>query len=363
MSSDILFTETNIGKLTLPNRIVMAPMTRNRSPGYTPGEDVAAYYKRRAEGGVGLIITEGTTVNHIAANGYPDVPAFHGQALEGWKHVVDEVHSAGGLIFPQLWHVGSVRKPGIEPHPETPGFSPSGYIKPGKKRCYEMTSKDITDVIEAFAQGAADAQSIGFDGVEFHGAHGYLLDQFFWPGVNHRTDQYGGNVENRTRLVAEIITAARDKVGPDFPLILRFSQWKLQDYDAQLAPTPQELEAFLTPLVDAGIDAFHASQRRYWEPEFEGSSLNLAGWTKKLTGKTAITVGSVSLDSEFTNPKQINANPTGIDNLIQRIEDQEFDLVAVGRALLADPAWAEKIKAEQFDQLIPYTVEAMQSLT
>ena len=363
MSCDLLFSETKIGSLTVPNRIVMAPMTRNRSPGYTPGKDVAAYYKRRAEGGVGLIITEGTTVNHVAANGYPDVPAFHGDALKGWKNVVDEVHAAGGLIFPQLWHVGSVRKPGMEPFPETPGFSPSGYIKPEKKRCYEMNPSDIEDVIEAFAKGALDAKTAGFDGVEFHGAHGYLIDQFFWQGVNHRTDQYGGSMQNRARFAAEIIAAARAKVGPDFPLMLRFSQWKLQDYTAQLASTPQLLEQFLTPLVDAGIDAFHASQRRYWEPEFEDSSLNLAGWAKKLTGKTAVTVGSVSLDSEFTNPNQLNANPTGIDNLIERFENNEFDMVAVGRALLADATWAEKIKAEQFDQLVPYTVEAMQTLT
>lgn len=363
MSSNILFTGTRLGSLKVPNRIVMAPMTRSRSPGYTPGDEVAAYYKRRAAGGVGLIITEGTTINHGAANGYPDVPAFHDEALEGWKNVVNEVHAAGGLIFPQLWHVGSVRKPGTEPNPDLPGHSPSGFIKPGKKRCYEMNISDIDNVIEAFAQGAADAKSIGFDGVEFHGAHGYLIDQFFWEGVNQRTDKYGGSPENRTRFAAEIIAAARDKVGPDFPLMLRFSQWKLQDYDAQLATTPQQLEQFLAPLVEAGIDAFHASQRRYWEPEFEGSALNLAGWTKKLTGKSAITVGSVSLDSEFTNPNQLNANPTGIDNLIERFENNEFDMVAVGRALLADPTWAEKIKAEQYDQLVPYTVEAMQTLT
>ena len=363
MSTEVLFQETQIGTLKIPNKIAMAPMTRNRSPGFIPGDDVAGYYRRRAEGGVGLIITEGTTVNHKASNGYPDVPAFHGAALEGWKKVVKEVHDAGGLIFPQIWHVGSLRKPGMEPHPEIGGYSPSGYVKPEKKRCIEMNSQDIDEVIEAFAQGAVDAQKLGFDGVEFHGAHGYLIDQSFWQALNKRTDQYGGAMENRCRFAADIIAESRRRVGPDFPLMIRFSQWKQQDFNAKLADNPKQLEQFLTPLVDAGIDAFHCSQRRYWEPEFEGSSLNLAGWTKKISNKPTVTVGSVSLDSEFTSRTSLNANPTGIDNLIQRFEDNEFDMVAVGRALLTDPNWAIKIKNEQFNQLQPYTVEALQSLS
>src|SRR5690606_31751349 len=137
-------------------------------------------------------------------------------------------------------------------------------------------------VVAAFAQAAADARALGFDAVEVHGAHGYLIDQFFWEGTNRRDDAYGGSIANRTRFAAEIIAAIRARVGADLPIILRFSQWKLQDYHARLVNSPTELEQFLTPLAEAGVDLFHCSTRRFWEPEFAGSDLTLAGWTRKL---------------------------------------------------------------------------------
>src|SRR5699024_7620968 len=129
--------------LKLRNRVAMAPMTRNFSPGYVPDDNVAGYYRRRAEGEVGLLITEGTTVGHPAANGYPQVPAFHGEAaLKGWRNVVEQVHQAGGSIIPQIWHVGSVRRPG-GPLGEYPAHSPSGLFKPGKQNGHVMTTEDI----------------------------------------------------------------------------------------------------------------------------------------------------------------------------------------------------------------------------
>ncbi|MCW9008580.1 MAG: 12-oxophytodienoate reductase, partial [Marinobacter sp.] len=243
-----LFEPFELHNLKLRNRVAMAPMTRNFSPDGVPGEDVVAYYQRRAEAGVGLIITEGTTVNHPAASGYPNVPAFHGSdALQGWKNVVDAVHEAGGAIFPQLWHVGAVRKEGTPPDPSVPGYSPSGLFGPGKPNGKAMTKEDIEDVVTAFADAAQDAKALGFDGVEIHGAHGYLLDQFLWEGTNQRDDEYGGSMENRLRFVVEIVEAVRHRVGPDFPIMLRFSQWKQQDYEAKLVNSPEELERFLKP--------------------------------------------------------------------------------------------------------------------
>lgn len=156
-------------------------------------------------------------------------------------------------------------------------------------------------LINAFAKAAADAKRLGFDGVELHGAHGYLIDQFFWKETNRRTDEYGGDLTGRTRFASRIIHAVRKAVGSRFPIIFRFSQWKTGHYDAKLAYTPEELEAFLAPLTDAGVDIFDCSTRRFWEPEFEGSRLNLAGWTRKLTGKPTISVGSVGLKGDFTN--------------------------------------------------------------
>lgn len=365
-SSGKLFETVRIGSLSLRNRVVMAPMTRTMSPGNVPGPASVEYYKRRAVGGVGLILTEGTCVGHPAANGYPRVPFFHGdEALAGWKQVCDAVHAAGGRIMPQLWHVGSVRRPGTEPDPDVPGFGPSGMARPGKVTGHSMTESDIADVIAAFAKAAEDAERLGFDGVEVHGAHGYLIDQFFWAGTNQRDDQWGGDLVSRGRFAVEIVRAIRAVVSEDFPVLLRWSQWKQQDYTARLAETPELLEQFLTPLVDAGVDVFHCSQRRFWEAEFEGSQLNLAGWTKKLTGKPTITVGSVGLDGDFIVEGSADfreAAPANIDGLLERLAADEFDLVAVGRAMIANPDWAERVRLGESAALQPYTKDLLRSL-
>ena len=362
-----LFTPFVLKSLTLQNRTVMAPMTRNFSPNYVPTEDVADYYRRRAEGGVGLILTEGTTVPHKASNGYERVPAMHGEAaLAGWQRVVDAVHEAGGKIAPQIWHVGAVRRAGVGPEPEVPGYSPSGLFKPGKPNGHAMDTSDIAETIDAFAQAAANAKRVGFDAVEIHGAHGYLIDQFFWEGTNQRDDEYGGQLAERARFGADIIKAVRSEVGEDFPIILRYSQWKQQNYEARLADTPEQLGSFLQVFADAGVDAFHASTRRFWEPEFEGSALNLAGWSKQLTGKPAITVGRVGLDSAFVGDDNHDmskqAEPAKLDDLISRLEADEFDLVAIGRALLVDPDWVRKIQQGELSALKPFTKDALRSL-
>jgi 2,4-dienoyl-CoA reductase-like NADH-dependent reductase (Old Yellow Enzyme family) len=335
-----------INGLDLRNRVVMAPMTREFSPGGVPGEDVAAYYARRAAGGVGLIVTEGTYVGHESTWASGSVPRFHGEAqLAGWKRVADAVHEAGGRIVPQLWHVGAARDPGTGPVPGAPVLSPSGLGLDGVPKGRAMEQADIDAVVAAFAESAAAAQRLGFDGVELHGAHGYLIDQFLWAGTNGRTDAYGGDLPSRSRFAAEVVAAVRASVSPDFPILFRFSQWKAGAYDARLAQSPTELEQVLAPLADAGVDAFHASTRRYWLPEFDGSDLNLAGWTKKITGRPVVSVGSVGLDKEFTGPQSLSLEhgTTGIDKLLDRMERDEFDLIAVGRSLIADPDWPRKI--------------------
>ncbi|MFF8993297.1 NADH:flavin oxidoreductase [Streptomyces sp. NPDC014983] len=352
--------------LTVPNRIVMAPMTRMFSPGGIPGEDVRSYYARRAAAGVGLIVTEGTYVGHESAGQSDRVPRFHGEEqLAGWAKVAEDVHKAGGTIVPQLWHIGMVRKDGDAPFPDAPAMGPSGLVTAGAEPTGKaMTQKDLDDVIAAFAQAAADAERIGFDGVEIHGAHGYLVDQFLWEGTNRRSDAYGGDPVARARFAAEIVAAVRERVSATFPVLFRYSQWKQQDYTARLAETPQELEAILAPLAAAGVDVFHASTRRYWLPEFEGSDLNLAGWTKKLTGKQTITVGSVGLDGDFTGAFVGEGSPVqGIDNLLDRLEADEFDMVAVGRALLQDPEWAAKVLGGRVDELAPYDAASMKTLS
>ncbi|MFG2634070.1 NADH:flavin oxidoreductase [Streptomyces sp. NPDC048362] len=365
-AAQILSRPIALNGLTVPNRIVMAPMTRMFSPGGIPGEDVRSYYARRAAAGVGLIVTEGTYVGHESAGQSDSVPRFHGEEqLAGWAKVAEDVHAAGGTIVPQLWHIGMVRNQGEPPYADAPAVGPSGLTTAGAEPTGKaMTQADLDAVIAAFAEAAAAAERIGFDGVELHGAHGYLLDQFLWAGTNRRTDAYGGDPVARTRFSAEIVAAVRAAVSPDFPVIFRYSQWKQQDYTARLAETPEELEAILTPLAAAGVDAFHASTRRYWLPEFDGSELNLAGWTKKLTGKPVISVGSVGLDGDFVKAFQGEGSEVkGIDNLLDRLEAEEFDLVAVGRALLQDPEWAAKILSDRLDELKPYDAAALKTLS
>ncbi|QJC50769.1 NADH:flavin oxidoreductase [Paenibacillus albicereus] len=361
-----LFRPFEGGKLKLGNRVVMAPMTRSFSPGGVPGADVAAYYRRRAERGVGLIITEGTIIDHPAAASDRDVPHFYGaEALEGWAQVVREVHEAGGKIIPQIWHVGTVREAAAFPESDAVPAGPSGLSQTGEKVSEPLTVEEIRGLVKGYADAAAAAKRIGFDGVEIHGAHGYLIDQFFWERTNKRDDEYGGDLVGRTRFAVEVIEAVREAVGPDFPIVFRFSQFKYVDYSNKLASTPEELERFLAPLSAAGVDVFHASTRRFWEPEFEGSPLNLAGWTRRITGKPVITVGSVGLDSTFTSAasEDKSGEQPRIEELMKRLEDEEFDLVGVGRALLTDPAWAEKIREGRLSELQSFSREALGSLS
>ena len=364
-----LFRPFALKSLRLQNRLVMAPMTRGRSPEGIPGENVAAYYRRRAEGEVGLILSEGTVVDRPASRNEPGIPLFHGEAaLAGWRRVVDEVHAAGGKIGPQLWHVGAVPSAMSPWVPDAPVESPSGLVAPGQPLGVAMSEEDIAATIDAFARAAADTKRLGFDVVEIHGAHGYLIDEFFWAGTNQRTDAFGGaTLPERARFAAEVVKSVRRAVGPDFPVILRVSQWKQQDYTVRLADTPDALSAWLVPLVEAGADLLHCSQRCFWEPEFpevDGKDgLNFAGWAKKLTGAPTISVGSVGLSGDAIAAFQgESSQPTSLDKLVHRMERDEFDLIAVGRPLLADPQWVSKVRCGDLNSRLPYTPAALREL-
>jgi 2,4-dienoyl-CoA reductase-like NADH-dependent reductase (Old Yellow Enzyme family) len=365
MSNNSLFQPFSFKSLRLPNRIVMAPMTRGFSPGGVPTGDVAGYYARRAAGEVGLILSEGTGVERPGSlNGF-NYPHFYGEkALAGWKNVIDAVHAAGGLMAPQIWHVGGVPAQGDGP-PAEAFESPSGLNAPDKPFGKIMTIQDIADTIAAFAAAASEAKRLGFDAVEIHGAHGYLIDQFFWEGTNKRQDEYGGaTITARNRFAVDVIRSIRAAVGPDFPVILRVSQWKSQDFTARIAKTPKEMEEWLQPLVDAGVDILHCSQRRFWETEFAGSDLNFAGWAKKITGVPTITVGSVGLSGDFIAAfGGESSQPASLEELHRRLERGDFDLVAVGRAILQDPQWAVKVHEGRTSELMNYEASALASLS
>ncbi|MEU4420133.1 12-oxophytodienoate reductase [Actinoplanes sp. NPDC024001] len=328
-----LTSPVTLAGLDLPNRFVMAPMTRFRSPGGVPTAEVAGYYRRRAENGIGLIVTEGVLVDHPSAGHETTVPRMTaGPAEEGWRRVTSEVHAAGSRIAAQLWHMGSER----EPVDGYPSWTPS-----------TMSVADIGTLVAAYAEAARVAVRAGFDAVEIHAAHGYLLDEFLWPHTNRRTDRYGGGPAGRAAFPAEVISAVRAELPATTPLIVRFSQFKERDYTARIAESPDELAALLSPLVSAGADVLHASQRRFWEPAFDGSPLNLAGWAKRITGLPTITVGSIGLTREFP----VSA---GMDELVSRL-GSEYDLVALGRILLGNPAWARLAGAGRLDEIRDYT--------
>lgn len=361
-----LFQPLQVRGLALANRVVMAPMTREFSPGGVPGDDVVAYYRRRAEAETGLIITEGVGIDHPAALGEAglgeaDIPHLYGdEALAGWGRVVDAVHAAGGKIIPQLWHQGVMREQGTGPHPEAPSVRPSGLWGPvGRQSSIQpeyvariaaptqpMTEQEIADVIAAYARSARRAMDAGFDGIAIHGAHGYLIDTFFWAETNRRADRWGGGIRERARFGAEVVRAIRAEIGPDRPIFFRFSQWKQQDFRARLATNPQELEELLTPLAEAGVDVFDGSIRYFQRPEFEGSPLNLSGWAKKVTGKLAMAVGGIGLDRGMydSNRDGKAAASNNIELLMERYNRGEFDLIAVGRSLLNDPEWTRKLR-------------------
>ncbi|MBS0031849.1 NADH:flavin oxidoreductase [Chitinophaga sp. 22321] len=360
MHTTSLFKPFSLKSLNTRNRFVMSAMTRSFSPGGIPGDNVAAYYRRRAEGEVGLIISEGAAIDRPSAAGNRDVPSFYGEAsLAGWQNVLGSVLLAGGQMAPQLWHAGiqENRDPGWAPPAAFEG--PSGI---GNGRA--MTDADIADTIAAFGRAAANAKAMGFNSIEIQGAHGYLLDQFFWPDTNQRTDFFGGKtLAERSRFAAEVTKEVRKQVGAGFALMMRVSQWKFTDYDSKLAKDPEEMASWLTPLADAGVDIFHCSTRRFWQPEFEGSDLNMAGWAKKLTGKATITVGSVGLDSDVTALyRGQNSAPASIDELVRRMDKGEFDLVAVGRSLLADPYWVQKIRDGRTNELQGFNAAALGTL-
>jgi 2,4-dienoyl-CoA reductase-like NADH-dependent reductase (Old Yellow Enzyme family) len=348
-----LFSPFELGGVKLANRIVMSPMTRSFAIDHIPGPDIAEYYRRRAEGGVGLIITEGTYISHSTSGDGSRIPRLESaNTVKAWAAVTGAVHEAGVPIFCQLWHIGLSGTPGRWVDPSVRLVGPSGFNLAGDQVSDPMTQREIDGIIEAYGYSAAAAQRAGFDGVEIHAGHGYLVDQFFWSRTNRRTDRFGGDVAARTQFAVELIREIRAKVGPDFPISMRVSQWKIGHYEAKIAQTPAELERWLQPLAAAGLTVLHLSQRRFWQPEFAGSDLNLAGWAKKITGLPTISVGSVTFEHEESTGPQLEGGPVGH---LARLEEMmcrgDFDLIAVGRAVIANPDWPQVVAAGAYDQL------------
>lgn len=344
-----LLQPLRIRGLQLRNRFVMPGMQRYWCVDGAPDLRLREYYRRRVLGGAALVISESCAVDHPSATKNPTFARISPDTRDAWRACVAGVHEAGGAMFLQLWHQGAVNYGGdAESNPAFVALSPSGLAHPGESFGRAATEAELSSIKRAFVQGALDAAEVGADGVELHSAHGFLLDQFLWPGTNLRTDRYGGPaITDRATFVAEVAEAVRAATGPDFVISVRISQWKESDYDARIVEEPGQLEQLVSMLRAAGADIFHVSTRRFWLPEWDGSDLGLAGWVKSFTDAVVIAVGSVGLDIDvMASLNGEEAQSTGasrVGELVRRFQRGDFDLISVGRSQIGDPDWVAKI--------------------
>ena len=357
-----LFSPYSVRGITLRNRFILPGMQRGWGKHYAPTPKLMSYYRRCIEGGVSLIITEATIVDHPSATGHDAFKLMvNADTADAWRRCLEEVRDAGGRILIQLSHEGATRRENVGgPDPSYPTLSASGLVAAGKGNGRAATRAELWEIRDAYVRTARLAKELGADGVEVHAAHGYFLDQFLWSVTNLRTDEYGGaTLAERSRYPAEIVAAIREAVGEDFIISLRFSHFKEVDYTARICESPSELGEMLIVFRRAGVDLFHASTRRFYAPEWPGSELNLAGWAKSMTDAGVITVGSVGLtldamDTAFTDKPVHLDLEAGLERLSSRFSAGEFDLVAVGRSMLNDQQWVNKIRDGKLSEIRPF---------
>ena len=363
MSLDLspLYQPFQLGPLTLPNRFVLPGMQRQWCENGVPLPKLGDYYRRCVEGGVGLVITESCAVDHPSSTQVPFFTRIIPETQEAWAGIVGEVKAAGGPMLMQLWHEGAIRQEGGDgPYAAHPTLSPSGLAHGARPNGRAATLEELDDIKKAFVRSALMAKDIGVDGVEVHAAHGYLLDQFLWAETNRREDGYGGDdIKDRVRFPAEIVAAIRAAAGPDFVIGFRFSQWKEVNFNTRVVDTAQELTTMLDILRTAGVDVFHASARRFWIPEWDGSDLGIAGWTKRLTDRPVIAVGSVGLDIDvmenFFGQEAASTGEEGLGELVRRFANNEFDLISVGRGHIGDQGIVGKMRDGRLGEIRGFT--------
>lgn len=330
---DKLFTPLTIGTLTLPNRIVMAPLTRNRADpnGDVPTDLIAEYYAQRAS--AGLLISEGTQISP-EGKGYIQTPGIYSsEQVEGWKKVTAAVHAKGGRIFAQLWHVGRVSHTALQPNGQQPVapsaitantkvFISSGFAEASPPRALETS--EIPRIVDDYRKAAENAKAAGFDGVELHGANGYLIDQFLRDGTNKRTDAYGGSVENRTRLLAEVL-AALTSVFPATRVGVRFSPFS-QFSDMSDSDPMATFSAAIARANEAGLGYVHM---------IEGDT----GASRELPQDAD--VGALR---KLVKGAYLANNLYDRENAIKAVESGAADMIAFGRLFIANPDLVERLE-------------------
>ena len=325
-----LFDPIQVGAWSLRNRIAMAPMTRCFADNETGvvGADVVEYYRKRAADGIGLIITEGIVISP-RAKGNPGVPGIYTQEqIDSWKPVTEAVHKEGGTIIAQIWHVGRMSHHEIiGGQMPQPTIAAEGNV-PRFRKPFDMpeamTLEEIQEVIDQYAQARENAIEAGFDGVEIHGAHGYLIDQFTYEFANKRTDKYGGDLKQRLTFMKEVTAAVIEAVGANKTL-LRFSAFK-GDNPTYMWENPEfAIETFINMFKEVGLTMIHPSTMNYTQEIADGK--NFHQLVRKYWDGTIVGVGNL-------NPKEAE----------EALQEGTIDVAAFGRTLIANPDFVHRIK-------------------
>lgn len=344
-----LFSGITVNGVELKNRIALGPMTRTSAEeDGVPSKMMLSYYTRYAKGGFSLLISEGTYPDEAYSQGYLNQPGISNpEHIEGWRLITDAVHREGAKMFCQLMHAGALSQGNVynqktkAPSEIVPKGEQLGFY--GGEGAYptpeEMSREEIEQAKKGFVKAACNAREAGFDGVEIHGANGYLLDQFLTDYTNTRIDEYGGSTQNRVRLLVEVCKAVREKVGKDFPVGIRISQAKVNDYDHKWKGGEKDAEIIFSELGSSGLDFIHVTEFKAEAPAFEENGESLALLAKKW-GKL---------------PVLANGNLNTPQLAEEVIADNRIDIVAVGKAALANKDWP--IKAAQDEEMAEFDPE------
>ncbi len=334
--SDVM-QNTRFSKLTLDNRFALAPMTRTSAEADgTPNQLMADHYEAYAKGGFGLVITEGTYTDDKASQGYANQPGLINDAhVQGWKTIVDRVHAAGSKIVVQLMHAGAQFQASHHtdepqgPSAVKPKGEPLGFYgdQTEWKLPKAMTEADIETAIQGFVESAKNAQAAGFDGIELHGANGYLLNQFLSTHFNRRDDNYGGDLANRLRIIVDTIKGVRAAVGDDFALGIRLSQVTVTDPDYQFPEGEAGFRQIVEAVRDAGADFIHTTDGDVERTPFVDGEKSLADVVAEIDGIDLIINGGI----DETNHPDRAANYPG-------------SLLAIGKKALANPDFVQRLK-------------------
>lgn len=333
----LLFSEGKLGNMQFRNRVGLAPMTRTSAEDDgTPNEVMKRYYTRYAKGGFSLLITEGTYPDEKYSQGYSNQPGIANQKhIAGWQDIIKAVHGEGAKIVCQLMHAGALSQgnfytgetiapSAVQPKGSQLEFYGGSGPYPVPK---EMTKEDIKDVVKGFAQAARNAKEAGFDGIEIHGANGYILDQFLTDYTNQRQDEYGGSTEGRVRLLVEVARACREATGEDFLVGIRVSQGKVNDYTHKWAEKEKDAEIIFGALGKSGIGFIHVTEYHADQPAFEEGGPSLASLAKRYGGLPVVVNGNLS-------------EPEQGEGMLQR---NEADIITLGKIALANKDWVNKV--------------------